>query len=119
MGLTNQQRGRQRFLGGVEGAVRAYPVDGAIGASSHTASLTKATAGAYTLGAPPRDGIRLTIVGRTAAAHVVTATGLIDDGTAAASKNTLTCAAFPGAAADLISVGGKWNTVSLKAVTVA
>jgi hypothetical protein len=120
MGLTNKQRGRQLFAGGVDSATRAYAADGAIHASfSHTAVLTKPTAGAYTLAAPSRDGIVLTLVSRTAAAHVVTATGLLDDGTAAASKNTATYAAFPGASAMLMSLGGKWNSVSLKAVTVA
>lgn len=120
MGLTNKQRGRQLFAGGVDANQRVYAADGAIAANvSHTALLTKGTAGAYTLAAPARDGIRLTVISRTAAAHVVTATGLFDDGVTGGSKNAATCAAFAGASAIYESHGGKWNTVSLKATTVA
>lgn len=120
MGLTSQQRGRIRALGGIDLAARPYVADGAIPANlSHNALLTKAGVGAYTLAAPARDGIRLTIINRTANAHVVTSTGLLDDGVTGGSKNTLTYAAFAGASADLVSYGGKWNTVSLKAVTCA
>jgi hypothetical protein len=120
MGLTSKQRGRQSFAGGFEGAVRAYSADGAISPSiSHTAVITKTgSAGVMTLAAPTRDGIVLTVVGRTAFAHQVTATGLIDDGVTGGSKNTLTLAAFAGASGSLISYGGKWNTLSLKAATV-
>lgn len=119
MGLTNKQRGRQLFMGGAEVATREYVADGAIAANlSHTALLTKAGIGAYTLAAPARDGIRLSIISRTANAHVVTATGLIDDGVVGGSKNSATFAAFAGASIELISHGGKWNTVALKAVTV-
>ena len=120
MGLTNKQRGRQMFQGGVDAAPRSYAADGAIAANlSHSAMLTKAGVGAYTLAAPARDGIELELVNRTANAHVVTATGLLDDGVAGGSKNTITYAAFAGASALLRSFGGKWNTVALKATTVA
>ena len=120
MGLTSKQRGRSKFLGGVEVACRAYLVDGAVAANlSHNALLTKAGVGAYTLAAPARDGILLTITSRTANAHVVTATGLLDDGVTGGSKNAATFAAFAGASAQFLSYGGKWNTVALKAVTVA
>lgn len=120
MGLTNKQRGRQLFSGGAEVASRAYAADGAIAANlSHTAALTKAGVGAYTLAAPARDGIALRIVNRTANAHVVTATGLIDDGVIGGSKNTATFAAFAGASIDLQSYGGKWNVVGKNVVTIA
>jgi hypothetical protein len=119
MGITSKQRGRQVFAGGAEVGVRSYAADGALPNNlSVVALLTKTgTAGAYTLAAPARDGTRLTLVNRTAFAHIVTATGLVDDGVTGGSKNTLTFGAFPGASADLMSAGGKWNTVSLKAVT--
>lgn len=119
MGLTGKQRGRNIFAGGVEMACRAYATDGAVANGlSHSAYLTKSGVGAYTLAAPARDGIRLRIISRTANAHVVTATGLLDDGVTGGSKNTITFAAFAGASAELESFGGKWNTVSLKATTV-
>lgn len=119
MGLTNKQRGRQLLLGGVEMRSVPYLVDGAIAANlSHTALLTKAGVGAYTLAAPTRDGIRLRIISRTANAHVVTATGLVDDGVTGGSKTTNTFAAFAGASVEFESYGGKWNTIALKAVTI-
>lgn len=118
MGLTNKQRGRQMFQGGVDGAPRAYLVDGAIAANfSHSAMLTKATAGAYTLAAPARDGIELEIVNRTAAAHVVTATALIDNGVTGGSKTTITFAAFAGSCLTLRSFGGKWNVLAQNVIT--
>lgn len=118
MGITNKQRGRQIFAGGAEQGSRSYATDGAISAGlSHSAFLTKTSIGAYTLAAPTRDSVQIIIVARTAFAHVVTATGLLDDGVAGGSKNTLTFGAFPGASAVLVSQGGKWNVVALKAVT--
>lgn len=121
MGVTNTQRGRQVFSGGASTQPqKAYLVDGAISAHrDEIALLTKAGVGAYTLAAPTRDNIRLTIVNRTANAHVVTATGLLDDGVVGGSKNTITMPAFAGGSAELVSHGGKWNTVALKASVVA
>lgn len=119
MGLTNKQRGRQLFAGGAENGSRYYPNDGAIAVSTHNGFLTKSSAGAYTLAAPARDGIRLLLVSRTAQAHQVTATGLFDDGVTGGSKNTALWAAFAGASAEFVSGGGKWNTLSLKGVTVS
>lgn len=118
MGITNKQKGRQIFAGGAEQGARSYASDGAISAGlSHSAFLTKAGIGVYTLAAPTRDSVQLSIISRTANAHVVTGTGLFDDGVTGGSKNTLTFAAFPGASAVLLSQGGKWNVVALKAVT--
>lgn len=120
MGLTSKQRGRVRFTGGVEVACRAYLVDGAIAANlSHNAVLTKAGVGAYTLAAPARNGIRLTIVNTTANAHVVTSTNLVDDGVTGGAKDTMTFGAFAGAAIELLSYGGTWNVVNKNVVTVA
>lgn len=120
MGLTNKQRGRQLFTGGADLGTRAYAADGAIAANlSHIAALTKAGVGAYTLAAPARDGIDLTIVNRTANAHVVTATGLLDDGVVGGSKNTATFTAFAGSVLSLVSYGGKWNVAIKQLVTIA
>jgi hypothetical protein len=119
MGITGRQRGRHVFPEGVSGAARTYAVDGVIQQLSGTHALTKPSVGAFTLTAPGNDGTRLTIVNRTAFAHVVTATGLLDDGTAVASKNTATFAAFPGAVLDLVAAGLKWNVSVKSGVTVA
>lgn len=118
MGLTNLQRGRQVFLGGAEMASRAYVANGPIAANlSHTGFLTKAGVGAYTLAAPARDGIRLRLVNRTANAHVLTATSLIDNGITGASKTTVTFAAFPGSSIEFESFGGKWNVIGQNVIT--
>ncbi len=120
MGLTNQQRGRQRFVGGAEMGCRGYASDGAIAANlTHEAMLTKVGIGAYTLAAPARDGIRLTIVARTANAHVVTATSLIDDGVTGGSKTTMTfTGGFVGESISLLSFGGKWNVACKNVVAI-
>jgi len=117
MGITGKQKGRHIFADGVGSGWRVYATDGAISGLGGMAVLTKTSIGAYTLAAPSGDGIILTILSRSAFAHVVTATGLLDDGVTGGSKNTLTFAAFAGANAQLQSYGGKWNVISLKAVT--
>jgi hypothetical protein len=119
MGITQKQRGRAIFPEGVGGIARLYPTDGPVMGLGGGHFLTKGSVGAYTLAAPSGDNLRATIVNRTAFAHVITGTGLFDDGTAATSKNTLTFAAFPGASVDLVSGGGKWNVVTKNGVTVA
>ena len=119
MGITGKQRGRHIFADGVGSGWRVYATDGPISGLGGLAVLNKAGVGAYTLAAPSSDGITLTLVNRTANAHIVTATGLLDDGTGAASKNTATFAAFPGATIQLVSYGNKWNAVAKNGVTVA
>jgi hypothetical protein len=93
----------------------------ALAVKTHTAKLTKATAGAYTLVAPTaaQEGTLLVVTNGTAAAHTITATGLIEDGVTGGAKTTATFAAFVGATIVLLAVNLKWHTVSLKAVTVA
>jgi hypothetical protein len=119
VGITGKQRGRHIFADGVGGGTRMYAADGPISPNGGTHYLTKTgAAGAHTLVAPPGDGITMRIINRTAFAHIITATGLVDDGTAAASKNTITAAAFPGASIDLTSGGGKWNASNKTGFTV-
>jgi len=57
--------------------VASYLLDGAIAHASGRHALTKISAGAYTLSVPTanEDGNRITIVARTAFAHVVTVAG--------------------------------------------
>ena len=100
-------------------AVTEYLVNGAIGVTRGNKALTKATAGAYTLAAPATDGAEITVFAATAAAHVVTATGLLEDGITGGAKDTLTFAAFVGASATLVGFDGQWIVKSLNAVTVA
>jgi hypothetical protein len=94
------------------GRVKQYLLDGAIDVRSHTAILTKGSAGAYTLAAPTADGIVITITAGTAFAHVVTMTGLLQDGVTGGAKNTWTSAAFVGSSATFVAYSGKWNLVS-------
>jgi hypothetical protein len=99
-----------------------YAVDGAISkdpALLHV--LTKGSAGAYTLAAPTaaQEGMELIITAGSAFAHVVTATGLLDDGVTGGSKNTATFAAFVGATITLMAYNLKWIVVSKNVVTVA
>lgn len=96
--------------------------DGAITIATGIVVLTKGSAAAITLAAPSaaQVGTRITIYAGSAFAHVVTATGLIDDGVTGGSKNTATFAAFVGAAITLIAAQvGKWGVESKNVVTVA
>lgn len=101
--------------------VNTLSADGAIPIVTGTYKITKAGVAALTLAAPRADqeGTRLTVVGQTANAHTITATGLLDDGVTGGSKNTALFAAFVGATIVLEAVGLKWSVVSLKAVTVS
>jgi len=99
-----------------------YPQNGAITIQDGLHELTKAGVGAYTLAAPTAAivGTQLIITSTTANAHVVTATGLLDNGVAGGSKTTATFAAFPGATITLIATDDlKWKVQSSNAVTVA
>lgn len=92
--------------------VHVYSGDGAIAVRSHTAVLTKGSAAAMTLAAPTVNGIEIQISAGSAFAHVVTATGLIDDGVTGGGKNTWTSAAFVGSSIRLISYNGHWLVIS-------
>lgn len=103
--------------------ITTYAADGAIAftAPFNIAKLTKTSAGAYTLAAPTaaQEGYRLLLLCQTAYAHVVTATGLLDDGVTGGAKNTGTMAAFVGASLDLIAINLKWHVVSKNVCTIA
>ena len=103
-------------------AETAYSTDGAIAKGVGIAVLTKGTAGAYTLAAPTDvtdDGLILIIMSYSAAAHVVTATGLLEDGVTGGAKNAGTFAAFKGATITLCAHNAKWIVMSKNIVTVA
>src|ERR1043165_5257872 len=71
-----------------------YTADGAITIAHQNAVISKAgSAAAMTLAAPTagtQDGLIIRLISGTAYAHVITATGLIDDGVTGGAKNTVT-----------------------------
>lgn len=95
--------------------------DGAITIQTGTVKLTKGSAAAITLAAPSaeQEGTTLNVVAGSAFAHVITATGLLDDGVTGGAKNTATFGAFVGSAITLKAVAQKWTVISKNVVTVA
>jgi hypothetical protein len=90
--------------------------DGALTLGKRVYFLTKATALAATLAAPTNpdmDGQYVHIVSETAAAHVVTATNLING-----DNDTLTWGGAIGDSCTLYARGGEWFTGYLTNVTV-
>jgi len=83
-------------------------------------ALTKATALAIVLVAPSKgqDGLTLVFTNDTTAAHVLTATTLINDGVTGGAKTTATFAAFPGSALTLQAQNGLWNVISAVACPI-
>jgi hypothetical protein len=102
--------------------VTTQAVDGAIAISSGVVWLTKGSAAAMTLAAPTaaQVGTEITIVAGSAFAHVVTATGLINNGTTGGPHNTFTTAAFKGSSITLIATPDLlWSTQAQVLGTVA
>ena len=85
-----------------------------IGNTNTIYNINKASAAALTLPAPSlaQQGLQVQITSQTAAAHVVTATGLIMDGSSSAPRTTMTFAAFKGATIELVAENGFWNVDS-------
>lgn len=80
--------------------------------------VNKAGVDAMTLAAPTAttdDGKVILVTSNTANAHTITATGLLQTGTA--SVNVATFAAQKGAGVQLIAYQGKWNVVSSVGIT--
>lgn len=98
-----------------------YTADGAIAIVDGTAIISKTSAAAMTLAAPTalQNGIVLRIAAGTAYAHVITATGLIDDGITGGAKNSATLGAFVGACVTLMAYNLHWILVSKTVATVA
>jgi hypothetical protein len=68
---------------------------------------------AFTLAAPTPgtdDGVTITLTSSTGFAHTLTATGLLQTGSAAV--NVATFATFPGATLTLQAYNGKWQVIS-------
>lgn len=107
----------------LDGAFYASPITiGASGAlNPHTPAtyvLNKAGVAAMTLAAPTAgtdDGIEITITSDTAQAHTVTATGLLDTGSA--SVNVATFAAQKGAGLTLMAFNARWKVLCSVGIT--
>jgi hypothetical protein len=82
-------------------------------------TITKPSAAAIILEAPnaAADGVTLTIVSASNFAHIITATGLIEDGVTGGAKNTLTFPAFAGASVTLLANRAKWTVLAKNTVT--
>jgi hypothetical protein len=109
------------YPGAMYDDVVSYGVTGAITPprKNTLVVLTKATAAAMTLAGPSKadNGIVMTILSQTAAAHTVTYTaGIYGDTT---SSDVLTFAAKAGASCTLVAYNGAWGAQALTNVTAA
>lgn len=102
--------------GGVARVPVAIAASGAVPASPGADYIiTDPGVAALTLAAPTANGTTITISSATAFAHTLTATGLLQTGTAAV--NVATFAAFAGAGLSLRAYNGKWIVTSSTGVS--
>lgn len=82
--------------------------------------ILKATALAATLVAPStaQNGLTILFTSLTAAAHVITATGLVADGATGSPEDTITFDAFIGASITLQAQAGLWHVVANVATVI-
>jgi hypothetical protein len=93
-------------------------VDAAVPITGGIVVFTKGSASTHTLAAPATLGVELVLYAGSAQAHVITATGLIDDGITGGSKTTITLASFIGSSITLVSAqAGKWGVKAKNVVT--
>jgi len=97
-----------------------YTADGAITLTTGVHFIEKTSAAAMTVAAPSsQDGERLTIIGNTDFAHVITFTDTtLLDGTTGANI-TATLAAFKGASITVVARGTSWLVESSNQATIA
>jgi len=95
---------------------------GAVSVVAASNFITKAGVAALTLAAPVagstgsgQDGTQIYFFSTTAYAHTITATGLLQTGSA--SVNVATFAAYAGASLELVAYNGKWLVLSSNAIT--
>ena len=84
----------------------------------HTYVFNRAGVTAATLAAPTAgtdDGIEITVTSDSAQAHTITATGLLDTGTA--SVNVATFAAQKGAGLTMMAFNGRWKVLCSVGIT--
>ena len=118
--LTNKTLTAPTITGaaGITDTITTDTGDNAIPITGGTVVFTKGTSSTHTLAAPATLGITLTLYAGSAVAHVITATGLIDNGVTGGSKTTITLASFIGSNIVLKSVqAGKWGVVASNTVT--
>lgn len=85
------------------------------------AIFTKGSAAAIVLPAPVAadNGLKIQLVAGSAFAHVITGTGLLDDGVTGGAKNTITLGAFVGASCEIMAYNLHWVILNLKVATIA
>lgn len=95
-----------------------YAANGAIPVADGTHAITKTSAAAMTLAAPSAgdDGLRMTVVSRTAFAHTLTIAGGLGGRGAAVDVATF---ANIGDSISLLADNGAWVCVGLYGVTLA
>lgn len=102
----------------IYGGIQALSVNGALSVTAGNYVITKAGVFAGTLAAPTagvQDGTVIRISSTTANAHTITATGLLQTGTA--SVNVATFAAQAGAGLTLQAYNGKWIVLASVGIT--
>lgn len=107
-------------FGGVSAGAQLITASGAISPSIQgNYIITKAGVAAMTLAAPAStaNGLIIEITSGTAYAHTITATGLLNTGTA--SVNVLTFAAYAGASVRLMAYNSLWNLLGYNTVTLS
>lgn len=98
------------------------PASAALSVSSGRYMVTKASAAALTLAAPTAgsmDGMVITIISSTAAAHTLTATSLLENGASGSPYTTATFGAYIGASITLQAYNGVWMVISNSNVTLS
>lgn len=95
--------------------------NGALPAAGGYYVITKAGVLADTLAAPTaaQNGQVLVVTSRTANAHTITATGLINNGTTGGPHNLATFAAFAGASITLVADNLLWNVLNSDNVVIS
>ncbi len=87
----------------------------AVPTKNTNALITKATACLFTLAAPPKDadGLKLNITSAVSAAHVLTATTLLDNGLSGSPWTTATWGALSvGGTIQLMAMNGLWAVIA-------
>jgi hypothetical protein len=104
--------------GGAQKAPTLITASGAIPVQAGFYEITNAAATALTLAAPAagtQDGLTISVSSNTAFAHTITATGLLQTGTAAV--NVATFAVFAGSGVTLRAYAGKWQVTAQVVMT--
>ncbi len=131
MATVNQNAAQLNMGQGISLPVGLLSASGAITVGPGTYIITKAGVAALTLAAPTagapifnaqgvntgggQDGTLIVVTSSTANAHTITATGLLQTGSA--NVNVATFAAQAGASIELMAYNGKWYVLSSNQIT--